>query len=221
VSRVYDPTDVNPAWQRDRHRQHPPTRQQRHRRPIEGDFGSPAQLANGAGRICEVPPPPGGNSERIRIVHQVGTFTAANPIEARANAISPVNTTAPALTVAPAFGGEGFSPPSLLGVFDTAPYLHNGAVPTLDALFGIGTDAALLPTVRAHWRAAPAATPTSSTPTRAPRATGGVREDDRRADQRVPAADLARTIRPSPTLPRCATAPRIRRLGTPAIDRRP
>jgi len=64
----------------------------------------------GAGRVCEVPPPPGNNTERIRIVHQVGTFTAANPIEARSNALSPVNTPAPALTVAGAFGGVAADP---------------------------------------------------------------------------------------------------------------
>jgi YVTN family beta-propeller protein len=107
----------------------------------------------GAGRICEVPPPPGVNTERIRIVRQVGTFTGSNPIEVRSNAISPVNTTAPALTVAAAFGGEGFSAPSLLGVFDSAPYFHNGAAATLEQAFGIGTDPNFLPAVQAHWRA--------------------------------------------------------------------
>src|SRR5262249_31883074 len=79
----------------------------------------------GAGRICEVPPPPGVDTERIRIVRQVATFSATDPIEVRSNAISPVNTTAPALTVAGAFGGDGFNTPSLLGVFDSAPYFHN------------------------------------------------------------------------------------------------
>ena len=114
----------------------------------------------GAGRVCEVPPPPpgvdvGGSmaSERIRIVRQVGTFTAPNPIELRSNAQSPVNTMAPMLMVNPAFGGEGFNTPSLLGVFDSAPYFHNGALRTLEQSFGIGTPQNLLPFVRAHWRA--------------------------------------------------------------------
>jgi YVTN family beta-propeller protein len=108
--------------------------------------------AAGAGRVCEVPPPPGVDTERIRIVRQVGTFVASNPIEVRGNALSPINTVAPALAVNAAFGGDGFNAPSLLGVFDTAPYFRTGAVPTLEALVGIGTDAGILPLVQAHWR---------------------------------------------------------------------
>jgi hypothetical protein len=115
---------------------------------------------NGAGRVCEVPPPPpgvdvGGSvaSERIRIVRQVGTFTGANPIEVRSNAISPVNTMAPALAVNAAFGGEGFNAPTLLGVFETAPYFHNGVFRTLEQVMGIGTPPELLALARAHWRA--------------------------------------------------------------------
>src|SRR5206468_5954262 len=80
--------------------------------------------ANGAGRVCEVPPPlPGVDvggtmaSERIRILRQLGSFTGANPIEVRSNALSPINTNTPTLTVAAAFGADGFNPPSLLGVF--------------------------------------------------------------------------------------------------------
>lgn len=113
----------------------------------------------GAGRICEVPPPlPGVDvggtqaSERIRIMRQLGTFTGTNPIELRANAISPVNTMAPALTVAPAFGADGFNAPSLLGVFDSAPYFHHGAAATLEEAFGVGTAPAFLAAVQAHWR---------------------------------------------------------------------
>ena len=108
--------------------------------------------ANGAGRVCEVPPA-AGDAERIRIVRQVGTFTATNPIEVRANAISPVNTVAPALTVAAAFGGDGFNTPTLLGIFDSAPYFRTGAVATLEEVFGVGTAPSLLPAVQAHWRA--------------------------------------------------------------------
>jgi YVTN family beta-propeller protein len=161
VSRVtYDPTDVNPVPGTDTGVVNIPPVDLNDNGTIDESEAKAISVylngfnsAAGAGRICEVPPPPGGASERIRIVRGVGTFTATNPIEARANAISPVNTVAPALAVNPAFGGEGFSAPSLLGVFDTAPYFHNGSVPTLEALFGIGTDPALLPAVRAHWRA--------------------------------------------------------------------
>src|SRR5262249_56340524 len=92
----------------------------------------------GTGRVCEVPPPlPGVDvgatraSERIRILRQVGTFIATNPIELRSNALSPVNTNTPTLTVAAAFGGDGFNIPSLLGVFETAPYFYQGAAQTL------------------------------------------------------------------------------------------
>src|SRR5262249_49570188 len=108
----------------------------------------------GAGRICEVPPPPGVDTERIRIVRQVRTFTGASLLEVRTNAISPVHPAAPALPVATAFGtNEGFNTPSLLGVFDSAPYFHNGAAATLEQAFGIGTDPNFLPAVQAHWRA--------------------------------------------------------------------
>ena len=178
--------------------------------------------ANGAGRICEVPPPPGNNSERIRIVRQVGTFAAANPIEVRAGAISPVNTVAPAIAVNGAFGGEGFSAPSLLGVFDTAPYLHNGAIPTLEALFGIGTDAALLPVARAHWRAGTAGNSNviDADQTAARDLVAFLKTIDERT-QAFPAADLAPddpTFADAAALCDCAKDPP---LGTPAIDCRP
>lgn len=113
----------------------------------------------GAGRICEVPPPlPGVDvgatqaAERIRIMRQLGTFTGSNPIEVRGNAISPVNATAPALAVVAAFGADGFNPPSLLGVFDSAPYFHHGAAATLEEAFGVGTKAEFLAAAQAHWR---------------------------------------------------------------------
>ena len=106
----------------------------------------------GAGRICEVPPPPGVNTERIRILRQVGSFAGADPIELRSNAISPVNTKAPDLTVAAAFGGDGFNAPSLLGLCDSAPYFHHGAAATLEQAFGIGTDPNFLAAAQAHWR---------------------------------------------------------------------
>ena len=106
----------------------------------------------GAGRVCEVPEPPGYN-ERVRIVRGVGSFVATNPIELRSGAISPVNTVAPMLAVNAAFGGDGFNPPTLLGVFDSAPYFRHGAFATLEQLFGVGTPANLLAAAQAHWRA--------------------------------------------------------------------
>jgi len=106
----------------------------------------------GLGRICEVPPPPGATN-RLRIAHQVGTFTGANPIEVRHFAISPINTVAPTLAVAAAFGGDGFSAPTLLGIFDSAPYFRHGEAHTLEEVFGIGTDPNFLSAAQAHWRA--------------------------------------------------------------------
>ena len=111
----------------------------------------------GAGRACEVPPPPGAG-ERLRITRQVGTFTATNPLEVRHAALSPVNTVAPMLNVLAAFGADGFNAPSLIGVFDTAPYFRTGAADTLEEAFGIGTDPNFLPAVQAHWRAGTAGT---------------------------------------------------------------
>ena len=103
TSRVtYDPVDVNPM---------PGVDTGIVNTPDPGSvFLNGFISAAGAGRLCEVPPPPGA-SKRLRIMHQVGTFAANNPIEVRHGALSPVNTVAPALAVANAFGGDGFSTP--------------------------------------------------------------------------------------------------------------
>ncbi len=145
TSRVtYDPADANPV---------PGTDFGIVNTPDPGSvFLNTFNSMNGAGRICEVPPAP-GDTQRIRIVRGVGTFTGSNPIEVRSNAISPVNTMAPMLAVNPAFGGDGFNAPSLLGVFDSAPYFRHGAAATLEEVFGIGTAANFLPAAQAHWRA--------------------------------------------------------------------
>jgi DNA-binding beta-propeller fold protein YncE/mono/diheme cytochrome c family protein len=58
----------------------------------------------------------------FKYLENVGTFNAANPIEIRQNGAAP-------------FGAAGFNVPSLLSLRNTAPYLHNGAAPTLDAVF--------------------------------------------------------------------------------------
>jgi len=143
VSRVtYDPAVLNPV----------PGTDTGIANAVDGAFLNGFNSAAGAGRLCEVPPPPSA-TERLRIVRQVGTFAAANPIEVRGNAISPINTVAPALTVLAAFGGDGFNAPSLLGVFDSAPYFRTGAAATLEEAFGIGTNPDFLAAVQAHWRA--------------------------------------------------------------------
>jgi hypothetical protein len=117
-----------------------------------GFFLNGFNSAAGLGRACEVPAPLGATN-RLRVMRQVGTFTATNPIEVRHGAISPVNTVAPTLTVAAAFGADGFNPPSLIGVFATAPYFYAGAAATLEEAFGVGTNPNFLPAARAHWRA--------------------------------------------------------------------
>lgn len=174
--------------------------------------------ANGAGRLCEVPEPP-GYEERVRIVRGVGTFVATNPIELRSNALSPVNTVAPMLAVNPAFGGDGFNSPSLLGVFESAPYLRTGAIATLEHLFGIGTPAALLPAVQAHWRAGTGGQPNvlDSDNTAAPDLVAFVKTID--GDTEIfAAADLAPndpTFADAAALCDCAKDPPV---GTPALD---
>ncbi len=52
----------------------------------------------------------------------VGTFNAADKNEVRANGKPPL-------------GADGFVPPSLLGVFMSAPYFHNGSAPSLEVVF--------------------------------------------------------------------------------------
>ena len=145
TSRItYNPVDVNPVPGTDTGIVNTPD--------ADSVFLNAFNSANGAGRVCEVPPPPGA-TERVRIVRQVGTFTATNPIEVRSNAISPINTVAPALAVNAAFGGDGFNTPTLLGIFDSAPYFRAGQAQNLEEVFGIGTDPNFLAAAQAHWRA--------------------------------------------------------------------
>jgi hypothetical protein len=145
TSRVtFDPIDVNPVPGTD-------TGIVNIADPL-GVFLNGFNSAAGAGRACEVPPPPGA-TERLRIMRQVGTFSATNPIEVRHAALSPINTVPPALAVNAAFGGDGFNAPSLIGVFDSPPYFRSGAVQTLEEAFGIGTDPSVFAAMEAHWRA--------------------------------------------------------------------
>ena len=60
---------------------------------------------------------------------------------------------APDIVTNPAFGGDGFNAPSLIGVFDSAPYFRAGQAATLEEAFGIGTDPNFLPAAVAHWQA--------------------------------------------------------------------
>jgi hypothetical protein len=157
--------------------------------------------------------------ERLRIARQVGTFSAANPIEVRHAALSPVNTVAPALTVLGAFGADGFNSPSLIGVFDTAPYFRAGAADTLEEAFGIGTDANFLPAVQAHWRAGTsgAANVLDSDATAVTDLIAFVRTIDDRTPP-FPAADLApndATFSDAAALCDCQKDPPV---GTPVLD---
>jgi YVTN family beta-propeller protein len=60
----------------------------------------------------------------LKFLEDIGTFDPASPIEIRQNGQVPL-------------GGVpgGFNVPSLLGVGSNAPYFHNGAAQTLDAVF--------------------------------------------------------------------------------------
>lgn len=130
-------------------------------------------------------------------MHRVGTFAAAapdpNPIELRHAALSPVNTVAPAApTVLGALGVDGFNAPSLIGVFDSAPYFRTGAAATLEEAFGINTDPSFLPAVQAHWRAGTGGDPNilDSEPTAVTDLIAFLRTIDDRTTP-FPAADLA------------------------------
>ncbi len=214
TSRVtYDPVDVNPVPGTD-------TGIVNIADPL-AVFLNGFNSAAGLGRACEVPAPVGA-TQRLRIEHQIGTFTATNPLELRHGAISPINTVAPALTVVAAFGGDGFNTPSLLGVGDGAPYFRNGAAQTLEEAFGIGTDPNFLPAAQAHWRAGTAGNPNvlDSDPSAVTDVISFLRtiDDDTPA---FPAADLAPddpAFADAGALCDCEKDPPV---GTPALDCRP
>ncbi len=178
--------------------------------------------AAGAGRACEVPAPAGG-SERLRIARQVGTFTASNPIEVRhPTALSPVNTVAPMLTVVNSFGADGFNTPTLLGIFDSAPYFRAGQAATLEQAFGIGTDPNFLTAAQAHWRSGTggAANILDSDATAVTDLISFLRTIDDNTPP-FPAADLAPNdpvFADAAALCDCEKDPP---LGTPALDCRP
>jgi len=175
--------------------------------------------AAGLGRACEVPAPAGA-SQRLRIVRQVGTFTATNPIEVRhPTALGPVNTVAPTLTVVNSFGADGFNTPTLLGIFETAPYFRAGQAATLEEAFGIGTDPNFLAAAQAHWRSGTggAANILDSDASAVTDLISFLRTIDDTTPT-FPAADLAPnnpTFADASALCDCAKTPP---LGTPALD---
>jgi len=73
--------------------------------------------------IIDYTPPPAPsevvNNQLVRQLRQVGTFNPANAFEV-------TNVGAPAL------GVLGINPPSLLGIFEFGPYLHNGTAVDLE-----------------------------------------------------------------------------------------
>jgi cytochrome c peroxidase len=76
-------------------------------------------------RIDFTPPPAGTDvtaGQLTRFLVDVGTFDPTAPNEFKANQAS----------VGGANGGLGFNVPSLLSVFNSAPYLHSGHAETLD-----------------------------------------------------------------------------------------
>jgi YVTN family beta-propeller protein len=211
TSRVtYDPVDVNPVPGTDTGIVNTPD--------VFSVFLNGFNSAAGAGRACEVPAPPGA-VERLRITHQVGTFAATNPIEVRHAAVSPINTVAPALNVLAAFGGDGFNTPTLIGIFDTAPYFRHGEAQTLEEAFGIGTNPNFLAAVQTHWRAGTGGTANilDSDPSAVTDLIAFLRTIDDRTPP-FPAADLAPddpTFGDAGALCECQQTPP---LGTPALD---
>lgn len=61
----------------------------------------------------------------LKFLDDIGTFSAANPLELRGNGQAGQT----------ALGALGFNAPSLLGVGTSAPYFHDGSASTFDAVF--------------------------------------------------------------------------------------
>jgi YVTN family beta-propeller protein len=68
------------------------------------------------------------NGVSLRFLDNVGSFNASDPLEIRGPGAVPASG-------AQAFGVLGFNAPALLGTRYHAPYFHNGAAQTLDAVF--------------------------------------------------------------------------------------
>jgi hypothetical protein len=78
------------------------------------------------------------NGVTLRFLDNIGTFNASDPLEIRGPVAVPASG-------AQAFGVIGFNVPGLLGTRYHAPYLHNGAAQTLDAVFPLHLLAATPP----------------------------------------------------------------------------
>lgn len=70
------------------------------------------------------------NGRTLRLLDNVGTFLAANPLELRGAAAVANQSTQGFL----AAGQDGFNTPSLLGLSLSAPYFHDGSAATLEAV---------------------------------------------------------------------------------------
>jgi YVTN family beta-propeller protein len=66
------------------------------------------------------------NNKTLTYLEPVGTFSAANPLEIKANGQG-------------AFGTDGFNVPSLLGVRSSAPYFHDGSAEKITDVFRLHT----------------------------------------------------------------------------------
>lgn len=64
------------------------------------------------------------DGKTLAYLENIATFDATNPLEIRANGIT-------------ALGSDGFNVPSLLGIGNSAPYLHDGSASSLTSLFSI------------------------------------------------------------------------------------
>jgi YVTN family beta-propeller protein len=83
-------------------------------------------------QIDFAPPPAAGqivDAQLVKNLCRVGTFDPALFTDGVSNEIRANNT-----ANLQARGALGFNPPSLIAVFNSAPYLHSGAAPTLDAV---------------------------------------------------------------------------------------
>jgi hypothetical protein len=123
------------------------------------------------------------------------------------------------LTVVNAFGADGLNTPSLLGIFDGAPYFRAGQAASLEEVFGIGTNPNFLAAAQAHWRSGTsgAANILDSDPTAVTDLISFLRTIDDSTPP-FPAADLApndATFVDASAVCDCAKDPP---LGTPALD---
>ena len=121
--------------------------------------------------------------------------------------------------MANSFGADGFSTPTLLGIFDSAPYFRHGEARNLRQVFGIGTDPNFLAAARAHWRSGTGgqANILDSDPTARTALIAFLRRIDDKTPP-FPAADLAPndpTFVDAAALCECQQNPP---LGTPALD---